>query len=422
MKRETSHDTDGERPKKRAHVKDTSDTMLPPHVDYQILSTQYPDLKQYLRANTNTGRLNVLDFGSPDAVRTLNKAMLKVHFDLDIQLPENSLCPSVPNRYGYVKWLADTFTDEFGDTEVVGLDIGTGASCIYPLLGARAIKNSKFIGSDINQESIEVANDNIKRNCLLSRIQTYLNTTRTRKIPLDAAGFPYKTLSFCMCNPPFYADEKERARLENMKGEAPILSTSGKDDEFYTDGGELAFVIGLVDESLVFRNRVRWYTTMVGRKSTLVELRKRLRSEKDVIRIKEHKITLGKTTRQFIAWSFDRSPLRQLTIPRNLQSAMQWTLDTAKDLGISVQLVGDLRVELSATRVTWSRKARRQAKLQASSSEDVPRDPILEATATMNEVDGSWTRIDLLASTSYDLACFETLYTHLLRRISELSQ
>ncbi|KAJ1931896.1 hypothetical protein FBU59_006555, partial [Linderina macrospora] len=263
MKRELPHDTEEGHTQKQPRTEKQPRFVLPPHVDYQLLSVMYPDLTQFLKPNSNTGRLNVLDFGNPDAVRALNKAILKVYFKLDIELPANSLCPSVPNRYGYVKWIADTFAPEFGPEQMVGLDIGTGASCIYPFLGIRVMQNCQFIGSDINQESLQVASSNIELNKLQSRIQTYLNKSHSVKIPLDEADFPHKKISFCMCNPPFYADKEERAKLEAMKDQAPVLKTDGKDDEFYTEGGELAFLMGLVDESLVLRDRVRWYTTMV---------------------------------------------------------------------------------------------------------------------------------------------------------------
>lgn len=47
--------------------------------------------------------------------------------------------PQVPNRHNYILWLKDLLDTTVGNGDVtrkaVGLDIGTGASCIYPLLG-----------------------------------------------------------------------------------------------------------------------------------------------------------------------------------------------------------------------------------------------------------------------------------------------
>lgn len=44
----------------------------------------------------------------------------------------------VPNRHNYILWLKDLLdTSSYNEPgqKLTGLDIGTGASCIYPLLG-----------------------------------------------------------------------------------------------------------------------------------------------------------------------------------------------------------------------------------------------------------------------------------------------
>lgn len=41
-------------------------------------------------------------------------------------------------------------------------------------------------------------------------------------------------------------------------------------------GGELAFVSRMASESRTLGNRIHWYTTMVGKKATLKQLRKQL--------------------------------------------------------------------------------------------------------------------------------------------------
>lgn len=47
--------------------------------------------------------------------------------------------PKVPNRHNYILWLKelmDTTSYSEPGRKRTGIDIGTGASCIYPLLGA----------------------------------------------------------------------------------------------------------------------------------------------------------------------------------------------------------------------------------------------------------------------------------------------
>jgi 23S rRNA A1618 N6-methylase RlmF len=61
----------------------------------------------------------------------------------------------VPNRLNYLLWiqgLLDTTSDNYADIydperEVLGLDIGTGASCIYPMLGCAQRPNWRFAGT-----------------------------------------------------------------------------------------------------------------------------------------------------------------------------------------------------------------------------------------------------------------------------------
>jgi 23S rRNA (adenine1618-N6)-methyltransferase len=90
----------------------------------------------------------------------LTKTLLEADFGLRLGLPDDRLCPpvcivrlsdggvclvplatntsQVPNRHNYILWLKDlmdTTSYKQPGRELCGLDVGTGASCIYPLLG-----------------------------------------------------------------------------------------------------------------------------------------------------------------------------------------------------------------------------------------------------------------------------------------------
>ena len=67
-------------------------------------------------------------------------------------IPDGQLCPTVPNRSNYIHWIEDLLSSDIvaksrgnGD-KVRGFDIGTGANCIYPLLGASLLGWS-FVGT-----------------------------------------------------------------------------------------------------------------------------------------------------------------------------------------------------------------------------------------------------------------------------------
>lgn len=66
-------------------------------------------------------------------------------------IPDGQLCPTVPNRSNYIHWIEDLLASNvipatLADGDVKGFDIGTGANCIYPLLGA-SLLGWKFVGS-----------------------------------------------------------------------------------------------------------------------------------------------------------------------------------------------------------------------------------------------------------------------------------
>lgn len=67
-------------------------------------------------------------------------------------IPDGQLCPTVPNRSNYIHWLEDLLSSDIiakknSDSGCVrGFDIGTGANCIYPLLGA-SLLGWRFVGT-----------------------------------------------------------------------------------------------------------------------------------------------------------------------------------------------------------------------------------------------------------------------------------
>lgn len=69
-------------------------------------------------------------------------------------IPDGQLCPTIPNRSNYIHWIEDLLLSDIipnsrANADVVkGFDIGTGANCIYPLLGASLLGWS-FVGSGI---------------------------------------------------------------------------------------------------------------------------------------------------------------------------------------------------------------------------------------------------------------------------------
>lgn len=119
--------------------------------------------------------------------------MLKEDFGIEVSFRPDRLCPPLPNRINYLCWLAELLklpnpAESTGDTprNNLVLDIGVGASCIYPLLGNRLFGWS-FIGSDVDHESISEATHHLLTNHLNDEISliTVTNSDLIQKLIHD---------------------------------------------------------------------------------------------------------------------------------------------------------------------------------------------------------------------------------------------
>ncbi|KAI1157541.1 hypothetical protein F5B18DRAFT_665888 [Nemania serpens] len=272
--------------------------------DFYRLGLKYPEFGALLREGVH------LDFTDPEAVMQLTKTLLHEDFGLRINLPLNRLCPPVPNRHNYVLWLKDlldstssSYSEQYEpERKVTGLDIGTGASLIYPLLGCIQRPAWSFIATDIDAESLASARANARANHLESRIRIVDRAASDPLIPLD--DLDMDTIDFAMMNPPFYASDRELLDLAAQKSQPPHSACTGAPVEMVCEGGEVTFVERMIGESLVLRGRVQWYTAMLGKQSSLAALIEILRKHE----INNFAVTTfiqgSKTRRWALGWSF----------------------------------------------------------------------------------------------------------------------
>jgi 23S rRNA (adenine1618-N6)-methyltransferase len=281
----------------------------PPYdaVDFKALAKTDKDFKQ-----TWQRTLGKLDFQDPETILALSKAILNVDFGLQLDVPADRLCPPIPNRWNYVAWihgLIDSTSPDYANKydpnrQVTGLDIGTGASAIYTLLCLKSRPNWTMCATDIDKKSFDSAARNLALNNLMTRIKLLQTTELNPLIPL--AALSVDQLDFTICNPPFFTDASDM--LASLKGEGkswkPNAVCTGSENEMMCPGGDLGFVTAIVNESLVLKDKVQWYTSMLGK----------MDSAKAVITLlKQHGITnwavgtidVGAGTKRWIvAWSF----------------------------------------------------------------------------------------------------------------------
>ncbi|XP_013383654.1 U6 small nuclear RNA (adenine-(43)-N(6))-methyltransferase [Lingula anatina] len=269
--------------------------------NFKELAIKYPDFRSVVTQDL-TGKV-ILDFKSPEALRALTCTLLKDDFGLDVELPLDRLIPTVPLRLNYILWIQDIVGKR--EENVIGLDIGAGASCIYPLLGCKLCPTWKFICSEIEEENIHFAKKNINGNGMEGRIEL-VQTSSTDGL-FELLNNRKESLDFCMCNPPFYADSLEAQGISNCRNldrPEPKSINTGNEQECIVKGGEFEYIKKMIGDSLKLNNKVRVYTTMVGRKSDLGRLRAELKKN-NISNIGETEFCQGRTMRWGLAWTFD---------------------------------------------------------------------------------------------------------------------
>ncbi|KKK57399.1 hypothetical protein LCGC14_3054850, partial [marine sediment metagenome] len=129
--------------------------------DFERLVAKTPELEAFMIKNP-VGQSTV-DFQDPMAVRMLNRALLRTHYDIEFwDIPAGYLCPPIPGRVDYIHHLADLLAEDNNLQEaprgrhIKALDIGTGASLVYPLIGQSAY-GWNFTGVDVDANAVKSA-------------------------------------------------------------------------------------------------------------------------------------------------------------------------------------------------------------------------------------------------------------------------
>jgi 23S rRNA (adenine1618-N6)-methyltransferase len=301
---------------KKAIIKDT---LHPKNIhrrgyDFNALTQAHPPLAHFIISN-NFNQQATINFSDSNAVKALNFALLKKHYHIEHwDFPTGYLCPPIPGRVDYIHYLADLLkksTSDSGD-KVSVLDIGTGASCIYPMLGART-QGWRFVASDIDPISIKTANANVNANKGLAKQITCRLQHHSNHI---FAGIiqPNEYYHLTMCNPPFHksladATKGTSRKWHNLNKNSDnnrknsSLNFGGQKAELWCQGGEVAFIRQMIKESKQYREQVLWFTCLVSKKDHLSAIKLSLKKT-NVAKIKLVKMAQGQKISRFIAWSF----------------------------------------------------------------------------------------------------------------------
>lgn len=208
-----------------------------------------------------------------------------------------------------------------------------------------------------------------------------------------------------MCNPPFYTSHDEMLQSAEAKQRPPssvsltihhfnpddkmliIMQTcTGAEVEMVTPGGEVAFVTRMIEESLHLRTKVQWYTSMLGKLSSVSDLVEVLIKHGNNNYAVTEFVQGSKTKRWALAWSWgDRRP--KMSVARGILGFPKHLLPFPTDYSFALSSVSidtacaTLNTEMDslswywswekmassgvgyAAENVWSRQARRKMKI-----------------------------------------------------------
>jgi 23S rRNA (adenine1618-N6)-methyltransferase len=281
--------------------------------NFDQLIKNCPELNNFVAVNEHN--IETIDFSNPEAVKSLNKALLITHYAIkDWDIPKNYLCPPIPGRADYIHYIADLLASSNngiipkGET-VQGLDIGLGANCIYPIIG-NSTYDWIFVGTDIDEKAIQNCKKIIQDNPNLIEAISLQLQTESRFIFKNIIT-PEDKFTFTICNPPFHNSKEEATKssirkinnLENIRTKNPVLNFGGQNTELWCEGGEIGFITQMIYESAKFPMNCLWFTTLVSKKENLSSIYKTL-NKVSAVEVKTIDMAQGQKTSRIVAWTF----------------------------------------------------------------------------------------------------------------------
>ena len=271
--------------------------------NFNGLIQSHPELSEFIIVGKSDRKS--IDFGDSKAIIALNTALLKRTFDVNWELKPGHLCPALPGRLDYLIHVKDLLGAP-SEKLITMLDIGTGASLIYPLLATAAF-DWNCTASEVDIDSIEFA----KKLLLLN---PNLKTTTLRNQRFKSKIFHHVMeendyFDLVVCNPPFYktqseAEQRNIRKNKNLHNNESISHNfGGHSNELWYKGGEEAFIKTMASESASYGSQVGWFTCLISNSEHVKTLKRYVRKANPTeLRVVE--MEQGNKKSRFIAWTF----------------------------------------------------------------------------------------------------------------------
>jgi 23S rRNA (adenine1618-N6)-methyltransferase len=287
--------------------------------DFCALTSVHSDLAGFVTPNRYGD--DSIDFADPKAVRCLNTAILKQYYDITSwDLPEGYLCPPIPGRADYIHHIGTLLSQlNYGKiptgAAINCLDIGVGASCIYPIIGIKEY-DWRYIGTEIDEVAIKAAQHVVDANDILKDKVTLRHNADPKNI-FNNIIQDDEFFDLTICNPPFHASlaeaqEGSNRKITNLKldkkEKTPTLNFGGQQTELWCEGGEEMFIQSMVQQSKAYKKQVLWFSTLVSKQSNVRKAEAMIHRVDAAIKV----IPMGQGNKssRIIAWTF-KTPMQQ---------------------------------------------------------------------------------------------------------------
>lgn len=284
------------------------------HYNLGALTAANPALKALIIRNKDGEK--TLDFTDPTSVKELNRALLQLQYAVTAwDIPEGYLCPPIPGRADLIHALADLLGESHdghipAGPGLCGLDIGTGANLVYPLIGQHEYQ-WQFVGSDIDQAALDNAERILAANAKLQGAISLRLQTDPGAIFKGVVGAGDQ-FDFSLCNPPFHANKGEANAATERKwrnlgkdkiADGPKLNFGGQSNELITQGGEAGFLGRMIKESAGISRQIFWFTTLVSKGALVSDLEQQLKAL-GATDIRVISLAQGQKQSRLLAWTF----------------------------------------------------------------------------------------------------------------------
>lgn len=281
--------------------------------DFKALIATAPALAPFVQVN-KWGDESI-DFFNPEAVKMLNKALLLHFYGIKHwDIPEGYLCPPIPGRADYLHYVAELLGNCNNDVIPTGrkircLDIGTGANCVYPLIGQHEYGWS-FVGSETDAMAITAGRHMLAENPELLDVIELREQVNPRSV-FHRIIQPDEKFDLVVCNPPFYASADEaiagsarkQTNLSGKKTTRPVRNFGGWNRELWCEGGEAQFVQTMVHESKMYANNCFLFSSLLS-KNESVDLVYAALEKAGAVDVATVPMGQGNKTSRIIVWTF----------------------------------------------------------------------------------------------------------------------